>query len=334
MTGFLGSGKTTLLRRVLAAPGLEGSCVLVNEVADTGVDDRLLKSVAGDVRLVEGGCVCCTARDELRSILLGLVETVSDVDDRQRIILETTGLAHPAPLIEAIAAHPVLHARIRLNGVLTAVDCTDANENARSFVEFTNQVIGADAVVITKADLVDEDAVDRTIDLVHGLNPYAAVTTANADTVGAFLKHGVTGSGIESRVGRMPSHSPLPHSGIRTFRIALEGDCDWTAFAIWLSLLVHAHGSHILRVKGLLDVAGAGAPVAINCVQSLVYFPEHLDGWPDTDRRPMLIFIVRNLEPALVLKSLRAFLRSDRPTLLPDRAECAYDTAEAATSYG
>lgn len=334
VTGFLGSGKTTLLRRVLARAGLENSCLFVNEIADSGVDDRLLRSITDTVRLIKGGCVCCAARDDLRTALLDLVETNSGSGDVKRIILETTGMANPAPLIEAIVGHPVLNDRIRINGVLALADCLNACANVSTYPEFANQIASADIVVMTKSDMADDDAVKSAIELVRGLNPYANIICGDDGRVAEFLEYGVTMPGISAPGERasLPRPSSAPHSDIRAFRISLEESCDWTFFAIWLSLLVHAHGSHILRVKGLLDIAGINAPVAINCVQNIVYFPEHLVDWPDADRQSLLVFIVRKLEPDRILQSLRAFLGSDRPYLLPPERRHARDGLELTTS--
>ena len=330
VTGFLGSGKTTVLRRVLPRSEMENSFVLVNEIADIGVDQRLLQPVNGSVRLVKDGCICCAARDELRSALLDLVETGVNANGISRIILETSGMANPGPLIETIGGHFVLSNRIRVTGVLTLVDCANAESNFRDYSEFSNQVACADHILMTKTDIVNKQTIESVAHMIHGLNPFAEII-ADEDYLVAALQ----GRASSAAPVALPRHydytaSPLPHSDIRTFCISLEEEaCDWTDFAIWLSLLVHAHGRRILRIKGLLDLGGAGLPVAINCVQELVYFPEHLDDRPDMDSRSLLVFIVRDLEPARILQSLRTFLRTDRPHLLSPQAQAASRPADA-----
>ena len=164
VTGFLGSGKTTLLRRLLESPGLKNTILLVNEIADSGVDDRLLRAITGDVRLLSGGCICCTARDSLLAVLLDLVETGSERGTVERIVIETTGLANPGPLIEAIVGHPFLNARIRINGVIALADCVNTRANAETYPEFANQIAGADAIVMAKTDLADQDSIETTLD--------------------------------------------------------------------------------------------------------------------------------------------------------------------------
>jgi G3E family GTPase len=324
VTGFLGCGKTTLLRRVLANPDIDRSCVLVNEMADIGVDHRLLYQVNGSVLLLKNGCVCCSVRDDLREALLELVEADEDARGAKRIIVETTGMANPAPMIQTIASHPILNDRIRINGVLTLVDCVNAESSFNNYSEYSNQIAAADQIFFTKCDLVTDQTVDIVLDIVRGLNPYACINFDDDRRVIEFLQNGGGSSDAQYRApphrARAPkSVSSLPpsQSDIEVFCISFEETCEWTAFAVWLSLLIHAHGNKILRVKGLLSVNSGQAPVAINCVQNLVYFPEHLDEWPDADRASILVFIVRALDPANILRSLRTFLGCDRPVMLP-----------------
>jgi G3E family GTPase len=324
VTGFLGSGMTTLLRRVLANPEIDRSCVLVNEMADIGVDHRLLHQVNGSVLLLKNGCVCRSVRDDLREALLELVEADEDAGGAERIIVETTGMANPAPMIKTIVSYPILNDRIRINGVLTLVDCANAESSFNNYQEYSNQIAAADQIVLTKCDLVADRTVEVVLDIVRGLNPYAGINFGDDQRVIEFLQNGEGSFDAPYRAlphrARAPKSVPSlppPHSHLESFCISLEETCEWTAFAVWLSLLIHAHGNQILRVKGLLCVNPGQAPVAINCVQNLVYFSEHLDEWPDADRRSILVFIVRALDPANVLRSLRTFLGTDRPILLP-----------------
>jgi G3E family GTPase len=323
VTGFLGSGKTTLLKRILGTPEMRNSCVLVNEVADIGVDHRLLQPLSNSVLLLENGCVCCTMRDDLRAALLGLVESGSNIAGIDRIIVETTGLANPAPMIETVVAHPILNDRIRINGVLTLVDCVNADSGLDEYPEFISQIIAADCVVMTKTDLVEDRAIERIADIVRDLNPIAGMVIHDDKRIIDFLQNGKHGDvvldwqannyicGAGARLDASPRHTD-----VKTFCISLGRACDWTAFATWLSLLIHAYGKRVLRVKGILNVDDGSAPVAISCVQNLVYFPEHLDDWPDSDHRSILVFIVRNLDQTLILHSLRAFIGSDSWLLL------------------
>jgi G3E family GTPase len=328
VTGFLGSGKTTLLRRLLENPALKNTILLVNEIADSGVDNRLLRTTTGDVRLLSGGCICCTARDSLQAVLLDLVETGSERGTVERIVIETTGMANPGPLIDAIAGHPMLNARIQINGVIALADCVNTRANAETYPEFANQIAGADAILLAKTDLADQDSIETTLATIKAVNPYADVISGDADVI-EFLKNKMATANLFAGRTPAPGWAPLRHSNVQAFCVALEESHDWTVFALWLSLLVHAHGRQVLRVKGLLNIAGLDTPIVINCVQNLVYFPEHLAAWPDAKRESVLVFIVRDIEAACVLQSLRTFLESDLPRLLPSERAVAAQLAAA-----
>jgi G3E family GTPase len=285
--------------------------------------------------------VCCSVRGDLREALLELVEADEDAGGTERIIVETTGMANPAPMIKTIASHPILNDRIRINGVLTLVDCVNAESSFNNYPEYSNQIVAADQIFFTKCDLVTDRTVEAVLDIVRGLNPCAGINVGDDRRVIEFLQNG--GGSVYAPHQALPHRARTPktipslapsHSDVESFCISFEETCEWTTFAVWLSLLIHAHGNKILRVKGLLCVNSGKAPVAINCVQNLVYFPEHLDEWPDADRRSILVFIVRNLDPANVLRSLRTFLGTDRPILLPHVTTRPHFAPELVSSNG
>lgn len=317
VTGFLGSGKTTLLRRFLARQEMEDSFVLVNEIADVDFDQSLLPPMKGSVRCVKRGCICCTAREEFRSLLLHLVETNADGGDISRIILETSGMTNPAPLIETVVGNSVLNNRIAVTGILTLVDCVNAESHFKDYPEFSMQVACADRILLTKTDIATDQTIKAVTALIRSLNPFADIVADENRLIAAL-------QGRASPVDRMPLRpyhnlaQPLSaHSDIRAFCISLENTCRWSDFAIWLSLLLYAHGDRILRIKGLLDLGDSGGRVAINCVQELVYFPEHLDDRRHVDARSTVAFIVRGLEPERIVGSLQRFFPTGRLQLVP-----------------
>jgi G3E family GTPase len=195
---------------------------------------------------------------------------------------------------------------------------------------------------IRTADLVEDDVIARVADIVRDLNPLAGIVVHNDKHVIDFLQNGKHGDVVRDRKagnymygsGTQLRTSPR-HTDVKTFCISLGGACDWTAFATWLSLLIHAHGKQVLRVKGILNVDDGSVPVAISCVQNLVYFPEHLDDWPDADRRSILVFIVRNLDETLILRSLRVFIGADGWLVLSpatDKFQCEPDPTPHTTT--
>lgn len=345
VTGFLGAGKTTLLRQALKEPELHGTLLLVNEVAEIGVDDRLIRLSGADTVLLPNGCLCCTASENLGATLQGVVESES-FKGVQRIIVETTGLADPLPVISTIAINPFLTARLRVELVLTVVDALHADECEADSTDYGRQVQAADVVLMSKTDLATSAQTEAAHRKVARLNPLASCQPATARHFAELMLHPsdqradkLATSGLFSELvemdapsigGAIPGYDarmersegrrtrlrlgarPLPASHslqVRSFCLELGEDLDWVRLSIWLSLLLHRHGANILRVKGFLALENRSSPVVINCVHHVIYFPEHLSEWPEGDRKSSLVFITRDLSPDLVLRSLLACVR-------------------------
>jgi G3E family GTPase len=300
VTGFLGSGKTTLISRLLAHPDMGETAVIVNELGEVGIDHHLLRRVDERTVLLNSGCVCCTLRGDLADELRDLDSrrTRGEIPDFRRVVVETTGLADPAPIVYTLAAEPVVRHHFELDGIVATVDAL----NGLVEPESVKQAAVADVVVVTKADVADpEEAVRR----VCVLNPGADVVEASFGAIEPAR--------LFRRAPRDPRDFPVEehshHDGIASFCLFLDEQLDWTAFGIWLTMLLQARGSDLLRVKGLLNVGGDG-PLLLNGVQHVVHPPEHLDAWPDDDRRSRLVFIGRGLERDEVERSLLAFNRA------------------------
>lgn len=310
VTGFLGSGKTTLLREILAKPEMADTLILMNEVAEIGIDDRLLKRLTDDTVLLDNGCVCCSVKDDLKRVLLEIAEAPPNGRTPRRIVLETTGLADPRAFLATIVGTPVIGRNIRLNGVLTLVDSVNAKRNLADFPEFEGQLTVADYVLLTKTDLISPEEAADVRAIVARLNPAAAVADwSGIDRLCDYLNGGSQSEALLKLAGTSAAHHEHHrHADAHSFCITLREACDWPRFAIWLSMFVHAHGEDILRIKGILYLENGASPVAINCVQHLVYFPEHLPPWPGEERTSVLVFILRNIEESAVMRSLNGFL--------------------------
>ncbi len=307
VTGFLGSGKTTLLGRVLSEPSMSNTAVLVNEFGEVGLDHHLLRRVDERAVLLGNGCVCCTTREDLVEALLGLL----DLDQRgeiprlDRVVIETTGLADPAPILHTIFADPVLQHHFSVDLVLTTVDAVNGNLHLDRNPESVKQIAAADKVVVTKTDTAQPDSVRDIISRLGAINPSARVFVAafgETDVDELFRPDGVVSHTVPAVLAGEPHDVGETHSVSLTF----DGSVDWTAFGIWLSMLLHARGEDVLRVKGLLDVGEAG-PVVVNGVQHTIHPPEHLDRWPDEDHRSRIVFITKGIRPEELLGSLDAF---------------------------
>jgi G3E family GTPase len=307
VTGFLGSGKTTLLGRVLSEPSMSNTAVLVNEFGEVGLDHHLLRRVDERAVLLGGGCVCCTTREDLVEALLELL----DLDQRGEIprldcvVVETTGLADPAPILHTIFADPVLQHHFSVDLVLTTVDAINGDLHLDRNPESVKQVAAADKVVVTKTDVAEPNTLRGLLDRIGAINPSARVLEAafgETDAVELFRPDGAGYRAVPSAFVGEPHDAGETHSVSLTF----DGSVDWTAFGIWLSMLLHARGEDVLRVKGLLDVGERG-PVVVNGVQHTTHPPEHLDGWPDENHRSRIVFIARGIRPEELLGSLDAF---------------------------
>ena len=327
ITGFLGSGKTTLLQRLLAAPELSDTAVLVNEFGEVGLDHHLLRRVDEVIVLVQSGCLCCTIRGDLSAAIRDLYgrRERGEIAPFARLAIETTGLADPVPILSTVMAEPVIRHHFRLGRVITTVDGVNGLLHLDRQPESVKQAAVADRIVVTKTDIATRGAIRELIMRLHRLNPTATLLAMTIDRVPdatllltADLDHPTAESEETQRWHTLATAGPNDaghhnhgvnrhDARIHAFCLTLDRSLDWTAFGIWLSMLLHSRGTDVLRVKGLLDVSGADGPVVIHGVQHLVHPPVHLPAWPDDDRRTRLVFIVRDISRAEIECSLAAF---------------------------
>jgi G3E family GTPase len=302
VTGFLGSGKTTLISRLLGHPGMGEAAVIVNELGEVAIDHHLVRRVDERTVVLRSGCVCCTLRgdlaDELRD-LLGRRER-GEVPPFSRVVVETTGLADPAPVAYTLLSEPVVRHHYALETVVATIDAVHGLEHDESF----KQAAIADTLVVTKGDLADPEPLVRRL---RRLNPAAEIVKASFGDVEPER--------LLRRSARDPRDvPPFEHGhedGIHAVALFLEDQLDWTAFGIWLTMLLQARGQELLRVKGLLNVGGEG-PLLVNGVQHAVHPPEHLPAWSDDDRRSRLVFIGSGFDEEELTRSLATFNRAAR----------------------
>ena len=323
VTGFLGSGKTTLLNRALKNPALGDCAVLVNEFGEIGLDHHLLENIDGNTVLLASGCVCCTIREDLKSAVLELHDKRArgEIPAYARLLIETTGLADPTPIIATFLSDVSLRYHYRPSLVITTVDAVHGLATLDAHHESRKQAALADRLVLTKTDLCVATTIAALRARLTPINQSAEVihaVTGDLD-VTALLRGDVYGPGHrDAEVARWfaaNDDDALAHahrygrhdSDITTFCVTVAQALDWTAFGVWLTLLLHCHGDNVLRVKGLLNVTGVAAPVVVNGVQHLVHPPVHLSRWPDSDRRSRIVFIVQGLTQEAIEDSLAAF---------------------------
>lgn len=305
LTGFLGSGKTTLLQRLLAHPAMGETAVIVNELGEVAIDHHLLRRVDERTVVLGNGCVCCSLRgdlaDELRD-LLGRRDR-GEIPPFRRVVVETTGVADPAPIVYTLLAEPVVKHHFELERVITTVDAVHGLRAPESVA----QAAAADRLVVTKTDLASARILGMRL---GALNPTARIVEAPFGE----LEPDVLFGGDDRRLRDVPAdgdHEHALHDGVRAHSLVFDEPLDWTAFGVWLTMLLAARGGDVLRVKGLLDVGGPG-PLLLNGVQHVVHPPVHLERWPDGDRRSRIVFIGRALDGAALEASLAAFVRAAR----------------------
>jgi G3E family GTPase len=331
LTGFLGSGKTTLLRRLLADPALADTAVIINELGEVGLDQLLVREVTEDVVLLGSGCLCCTVRDDLVSTLAELdgLRRRGEIAPFSRAVVETTGLADPAPIVQALLGEKRLAGAFRLGQVVTTVDGLNFEATLAGHREARQQLDLADRLVLTKCDLLDADRRESLLSRLAALNPHAAVCTSGGDddAIDALFapvpmqwraKPRAVAHGDHGDHGGHGHHAHADvHDGtIGTFVVALPRPVHWDAFVEWIELLLFGRGDSILRVKGLLNVAGDERPVIVQGVQHVLYPPEHLPAWPDPHAREgWIVFIARNLTRSSIETSLRSLLGAGDDTV-------------------
>jgi G3E family GTPase len=292
VTGFLGAGKTTLLRRFLSSPEGAGTAVIVNEFGAVGIDDALLRSSADETVLLGNGCVCCISRSDLQLALRRLVfdREHGSVPPFGRVVIETSGLADPGPILQTFSTDRALGGEFHIDVVLAVVDAVGGEVNLDNAAEARKQVILADRLVISKTDLAEPAAVERLTRRLQQLNPRAVIDVA---VNGALAAERMIAPVAAERSGFV---AEAEHSdGIESFVLEIAEPIEWPTFARAMETLTALRGADLLRVKGLLDVEGCRGPVVIQYVQHLAHPPVELETWPDANRSSRVVFITRNV---------------------------------------
>jgi G3E family GTPase len=300
LTGFLGSGKTTLLRRALVSPALNDTAVVINEIGEIAIDHHLVDFVEGSVLELPGGCLCCAVREDLARTLRHLLDRrdAGEIRRFRRIVIETTGLADPAPILFTLGADPMLDHCLTLAGVVTLIDAVNGAESLHRFAEARRQAALADTLVITKTDLapLGSDLTQR----LDALNDRAErILAAETEDAGVVLFAGSR----RSAAPVMPTEPVAVHThGIDAFGLVLEGDITRLDFARALGSLARERGSDLLRVKGIVRFADRPErPAVVQAAQHTMFAPEWLEDWPDQDHRSRLVLVVNNIPRAEIL---------------------------------
>jgi G3E family GTPase len=315
LTGFLGSGKTTLLARLLRDPALARTAVIVNEFGEIGLDHLLVEAADEEIVLLDSGCVCCSVRGDLVRTAGSLLarRAAGAIAPFERIVIETTGLADPAPILQALMTDPAIAEALVLESVIATVDAAAGAATLDAHPESVKQAAIADRIVITKTDLADPAASGLT-ERLRVLNPAAPMLTAAHGAVDASRLFGggmgdVRGSAVRRWLAaEAVPHDPADHGhdhadgrrdgGVRSFCLRRKTPLHAVTLTLFLQALAEHCGARLLRLKGLVDVLESpGRPAVIHGVQHVFHPPAWLDAWPDEDRTTRIVVIAQGLDP-------------------------------------
>ena len=303
ITGFLGAGKTTLLKRFLSTPEGQGTAVVVNEFGATGIDDVLVRSSTDETVLLGNGCLCCITRSDLQLALRRMVveRERGELPAFRRIVIETSGLADPSPILQTFATDRALGEVFHVEAVVTVVDAETGSDTLGWSAEARKQAILADRLVISKVDIAAEGAAAALATQLRALNPGAEVIEAvngEIDPIHLTEPAGVSRNAFVAEA----AHS----DGIGSFVLTESTPLPWPAFAKAMDILMTLRGPDLLRVKGFVNVEGCQGPVVVQFVQHLAHPPVELQNWPDGNRHSRVVFITKNISEAQVRDLLRA----------------------------
>jgi G3E family GTPase len=325
ITGFLGSGKTTLITRLLKHPDMDRVAVIINEIGEVGIDHDLVSMSSENVSLLANGCLCCTVRTDLQETLRELFgdRRAGRIADFNRVMIETTGLADPAPVLQTLASDTMLGAHYRLDGVVTLVDAVNATFQLQHHAEAERQIALADRIFITKADLTGGDEIAGLRGVIEAINPTAEVQhCAMGDLhpkalIGIGLTSARAGEGTlrflgeladgdqadridgETKSAYLGNRLPTRHDpAVKTLSLRFNEPFTWTSFAAAMEMVISLRGQDLLRVKGIVNVEGK--PMVVQGVGHVFHPPVALDRWPSENTGTRLVFITRNMDAAAI----------------------------------
>jgi G3E family GTPase len=334
ITGFLGSGKTTLLSRLLADPRMRKAAVIINEFGEVGLDHLLVTSPREDVTLLSSGCLCCSLRGDLINTLTQLFNERArgEIPDFDRVLVETTGLADPAPVLLTVSADDRLSEVFHIERVITTVDAAHGISQLDSQPESVKQACVADILLVTKTDIVEKHEIEALRARLNRLNPIAHTRDVvrgdidpdwlfNIAAPGAPRARDFSGlvERVDEHAGHQHDHAhgshddAGPHGDVRSFSVIRDGKVTFAGLEVWMGMLGEVRGPDLLRIKGIVNVGGR--PIVIQAVQHMFHPLHELSDWPDDDRRSRLVFITRNISREQIERTLDALSLDIAPRL-------------------
>jgi G3E family GTPase len=324
ITGFLGSGKTTLLNHLVNHDDMGETAVIINEFGEVGLDHLLVDSAFEDTVLMQSGCICCSIRGDLIDTLNDLLHRVElgELPKFTRVVIETTGLADPAPVMQSVMSDPNVTNKFRLGGVVSTVDAVNGINQLDEYGEPVKQAAVAERIVMTKTDMSAESETELLTRRLRKINPASPIFKV---VMGKIHPDKLFDTGIydpttkigdvtkwlmESSYEKDHSHSDddrhaddhnhvdlsRHNSEIRAFCLVYKKPIHWDAFKTWIDSIISLRGNDLLRIKGIVNVHGSDVPIVVHGVQHIFHPPAKLNDWPDSDHTSRIVFITRNLE--------------------------------------
>ena len=325
ITGYLGSGKTTLLNRLLSQPGMADTAVIINEFGEIAIDHLLVESAIENTLVLQNGCVCCTVRGDLVDTLIDLEEKARRgvIPAFSRVLIETTGLADPGPIIHTLSTDPAIAPLVSLQAVIATADAVNGLEQLARHAEPARQAALADVILITKGDIADPARTAELRSRLEALNPGAEVREVRHGEIPAEAlfrrphqppaepSEAVAWLGAEAHRRDGDAHGDHMHGAtVRSVSLTVDAPIAWEALRRWLQSLLSLRGADILRLKGLVNVRGMSRPVVVQAVHHLLHPPITLPRWPDGERRTRIVLIAEGLPAGALEDGLQASLEA------------------------
>ena len=335
ITGFLGSGKTTLLSSILKKKEMQKTAVIINEFGEIGLDHALIEHTDENIVELQSGCICCTIQGDLNKTLIDLFDKMMNgkVSSFNRILIETTGLANPVPIIHTLMNSIELIRIYSLDGVITVVDSINGEKTLDLHEESLKQLALAEKIILSKTDIVDKDEIKSLVYRIKEINPVSQIIFSKFGNIpleeifglGAYdpykksadVKNWLAAEKYKDKKHHHHHDVNRHNENIRAFSMMSENPVNMIAFSFFRDMITAALGANLLRMKGIVNIAGEERPAVIHGVQHIFHPVQWLETWPDNDRRTKLVFITQNIKKEQIEDFFRPLMGLDTETGLP-----------------
>ena len=329
ITGFLGSGKTTLLSSILKKKEMQKTAVIINEFGEIGLDHALIEHTDENIVELQSGCICCTIQGDLNKTLIDLFEKMMNgkVSSFNRILIETTGLANPVPIIHTLMSSIELIRIYQLDVCITVVDSVNGEKTLDLHEESLKQLALAEKIILSKTDIVDKDEIKSLVYRIKEINPVSQIIFSKFGNIpleeifglggydpykkSADVKKWLSAEKYKDKKHHHHHDVNRHNENIRAFSMMSENPVNMIAFSFFRDMITAALGSNLLRMKGIVNIAGEERPAVIHGVQHIFHPVQWLETWPDNDRRTKLVFITQNIKKEQIEDFFRTLMGMD-----------------------